>query len=443
MSVAEARKPSSERRFGAAAVLAVLLAGALFLSGCVKNPVSGEEELSFMDESQEIALGARYYPETTQSNGGLPADDPALQTYVKHIGRKLAALSHRPKVPWDFNVVNSSDLNAFALPGGKISITRGLIVKLKSEDELAGVLGHEIGHVCARHAAQQYTRQVLFAVGLAGLGLAISDEDWGPAGLAVAGLAGNLIMLSYSRDQERQADELGYLYMTRAGYNPRAMVETFRLFVREAGGEPGAIMALLRTHPLSSERVKAAIRRARHAPPRLRNQPLRVARFNRYLARQHRRAPAYAAMDRGDKALAKKKLGAAAGSYRQAIALFGREGLFHSKLALTYLAGKRNRLALREARLGVKYQPRLFASHYILGLAYQRQGRWLDAYHSHRRAAKLLPSQMVNQYYMGYCAERAGARREAVKRYRLVSRADPKGKLGRAARARLARLGYR
>lgn len=443
MSAAESRTTPVWRRPSIRVLLAWLLAASLLLSGCVKNPVTGEDELSFMDESQEIALGASYYPETTQSNGGLPADDPALQTYVQRLGRRLAIRSHRPNIPWEFNVVNSSTINAFALPGGKISVTRGLIVKLKSEDELAGVLGHEIGHVTARHAAQQYTRQVLFAVGLAGLGIALADEKWGKLGLAAAGLAGSLVLLSYSRDQERQADELGYLYMTRAGYNPKAMVDTFHMFLRMEGKEPGAVAVLFRTHPLSSERVAAARRRASQAPARLRNQPFKTARFNRYLARQHRRAPAYAAMDRGDKALAKKKLGAAAYNYRQAINLFDREGLFHSKLALTYLKAKRYRRALREAKLGVRYQPKLFASHYVLGLAYQVQGQWRNAYYSHRRAAKLLPKQAANQYYLGKCAERLGARSEAARHYRLVLQLDPKGEAGRAARARLARLGYR
>ena len=126
-------------------VLVLLLS--LALAACAKNPVTGEDQLVFMSEQQELVMGAKYYPQVIQLNQGLPPGDPQLQTYVKQVGSRLAGLSHRPNIPWQFAVVDTSQVNAFALPGGKICITRGLIAKMSSEDELAGVLGHEIGHV--------------------------------------------------------------------------------------------------------------------------------------------------------------------------------------------------------------------------------------------------------------------------------------------------------
>src|SRR5512139_888933 len=150
----------------------LLAAGAaVSLAACAVNPVTRRSELSLMSESQEVQMGAESYPLYTQMSDGLFQDE-ALQAYVQSVGERLARGSHRPDLDYRFNVVNSSEINAYALPGGKISITRGLLSKMKNEAELAAVLGHEIGHVTARHAAAGYTRQVLAGV-VTGLGAVV------------------------------------------------------------------------------------------------------------------------------------------------------------------------------------------------------------------------------------------------------------------------------
>ena len=152
---------------GVASRVAVLLVAASLVGSCTVNPVTGRSELDLMGEAQEMALGRQLYPRYTQASLG-EVPDPALEAYLGRIGTALARVGHRPRLEWRFNAVNDPEINAYALPGGKISITRGLLARLGSEDELAAVLGHETGHVTARHAARQYSRALLVQLLLVG-----------------------------------------------------------------------------------------------------------------------------------------------------------------------------------------------------------------------------------------------------------------------------------
>ncbi len=436
------RKDRSAGTWLAATALALLLAGLLMAAACAVNPVTGQEELVLMSEAQELAMGARYYPQTTQINYGLPAADPGLQRYVERVGRSLAAVSQRPKIPWQFNAVNSSQVNAFALPGGKISITRGLITKMNSEDELASVLGHEIGHVSARHTVAQYTRQILISTAVLGLGLALSGSDYQQLALLSAGVAGTLLMLGYSRDQERQADRLGYDYMVSRGYNPWGQVLVFQTFQKLDKHQPGYLELMLSSHPLTRERVETARRRLAHSDPRLLARPLAVKPFQTALARQLDRRPAYRAMDQGDKLMARKQFDKAAGRYRKAIGLFEGEGVFHSKLALARFQAGRFRQALGPARRGARLSPEVFFCHFVAGLAYWRTRQFKRALPHFQKANKLLPGHARNKLLLAACYERLGRTRQAVYHYRQVVATAPHTSEAKAAQGRLRQLGY-
>lgn len=230
------------RRMGP--VLGVLLLGAM-LPGCVRNPATGERQFSLISESQEIQLGRDYDAQLVGELGLYP--DPALQDYVHQLGSKMAALSERPHLPWTFRVVDDPIVNAFALPGGYIYITRGILAHLNSEAELASVIGHEIGHVTARHSVSRMSTQQLAQLGL-GIGTILRPELETVANVASAGLG--LLFLKYGRDDERQADDLGLRYMDRAGYDPREMPGVFSILeaVSEASGA-GRIPEWLSSHP--------------------------------------------------------------------------------------------------------------------------------------------------------------------------------------------------
>ena len=231
-------------RFVAAAALVVAAA-------CAVNPVTGKKELALISESQEIQMGQQAAVEVRQSSGVVP--DSALQAYVRGIGLRLAKASERPNLPWSFDVVDDPAVNAFALPGGSIFITRGILSYMQNEAELATVLGHEIGHVTARHSVQQMSRAQV-AQGLLGVGSILSSDVAAVAGVASQGLG--LLFLKYSRDHETQADDLGFRYSLTDGYDVRAMRSMFEMLERvSASGGGGRLPQWLATHPDPGNRI--------------------------------------------------------------------------------------------------------------------------------------------------------------------------------------------
>jgi predicted Zn-dependent protease len=240
---------------------AATTASLLLAAGCATNPATGERQLSFMSEEKEIALGQENDVEVRKEMGSY--DDRALQEYVTTVGMKLAQVSERPGLPWHFTVADVPAVNAFALPGGYIYITRGILAFLDDESQIAGVLGHEIGHVTARHAASQYSKSTLSQIGL--LGAAIFAPG-GPA-LAQAGGTGlGLLLLKNSRDDEAQADGLGVRYASRAGWDPAGIPRMLTTLARiEETSDSRGVPNWLQTHPQPDDRVQrvqAAVREA-------------------------------------------------------------------------------------------------------------------------------------------------------------------------------------
>lgn len=241
-------------------VSAIALLGAslsLGLQGCARNPVTGRSELSLVSESQEIEMGRAAAQDVATSIGFY--DDAAVQAYVAGIGKQLAAKSERPNLPWEFHVVNDASVNAFALPGGFIYVTRGLMTYVNNEAELATVVGHEIGHVTARHSAHQVSQQQLATLGL-GVGSILSKDVARYAGLASQGLG--LLFLKFSRDNESQADQLGFRYALSNNYDVRQMANVFQTLDRvgqAAGG--GKLPEWLETHPNPENRIQATKQR--------------------------------------------------------------------------------------------------------------------------------------------------------------------------------------
>src|SRR5690349_2221528 len=184
--------------------------------GCARNPVTGKSELSLVSESQEIEMGKQASQEVAQTMGLY--NDPKAQAYVADLGKRLAANTERPNLPWEFHIVEDASVNAFALPGGFIYVTRGLMTAINDEAELATVVGHEIGHVTNRHSVQQISKAQVAQLGL-GLGSILSSDIARVAGAASAGL--QLLFLKYSRDAESQADKAGFRYALGQNYDVR------------------------------------------------------------------------------------------------------------------------------------------------------------------------------------------------------------------------------
>ena len=226
-------------------LIPVLALAAAATAGCARNPATGANELMLVSQSQEIQMGQEYDQQVIQQIGLY--GDSAMQRYVREIGMRMAAASERPNLPWTFRVVDDAAVNAFAVPGGHVYITRGIMAHLNSEAELASVIGHEIGHVTARHTAHQMSQQQLAGLGLA-IGAIASPVVAQYAGLAQQALG--VLFLKFSRDDETQADQLGLRYIARQNYEVDQMPRVFTMLERQgqaAGG--GKLPEWLSTHP--------------------------------------------------------------------------------------------------------------------------------------------------------------------------------------------------
>lgn len=246
----------------------------LVLGACATNPVSGQREVALMSEQQEIAIGRDMAPKVLQAYGKYEND--ALQAYVQGVGEKLAAVSHRPNLVYRFTVVDSTEVNAFALPGGYIYITRGLLAYLGSEAELAGVLGHEIGHVTARHAVRQYTAATAAQLGLTLGGIFVPGMGSNVA-QNVVGVLGQAMLSGYGREHELESDSLGAEYLARTGYDPQAILGVLRALkaqgdyataqAKAEGRQPQTYHGLFASHPDEDTRLKEVLTKASFLAP--------------------------------------------------------------------------------------------------------------------------------------------------------------------------------
>ncbi len=239
------------------------------LSACAQNPVTGRSDFVLMDESQELAIGRQAHDEILKQYGRY--EDAGLQNYVQQVGQRLAARSHRSDLVYRFSVLDSEEVNAFALPGGYIYLTRGMLAMLNSEAELAAVLGHEIGHVTARHSVRQYSAQQAAGLGYT-LGAILLPELRSAAVQNVYSLFGGALIRGYGRELELEADGLGAEYLARAGYDPNAMLQVISALkaqesfevdrARREGREPNVYHGLFSTHPDSDTRLQQVVGKA-------------------------------------------------------------------------------------------------------------------------------------------------------------------------------------
>ncbi|MBY0308521.1 MAG: M48 family metalloprotease [Phycisphaerales bacterium] len=267
---------------------AALLA-ALALSACQTNPATGRSQLFAISRSQEIEMGTSAMPSMISENGG-KVNSAAAQAYVAGIGRSLAAQTEadNPGLPWEFTLLDTPEVNAFAMPGGKVFVARGLAEKLTNEAQLAGVLGHEIGHVTARHISSQIAKQTGVQVGAAILGAGVAavagqkNQTTAAAAGTLITVGGQLVTLRFSRDQEAEADHLGLRYMAKLNYDPAAMDQVMVVLEQEMGS--GRQPELLSTHPDPANRRKNIAQELRTAYKGTQNNPQYVLKEQEYRA---------------------------------------------------------------------------------------------------------------------------------------------------------------
>ena len=414
-------------------LLAVALAA---LSGCVVNPVTGKKQISLMSPEQEIAAGTQNYVPSQQSQGGQYTVDPGLTTYVQSVGKKLAAVSDRPNLPYEFVVLNNDVPNAWAMPGGKLAINRGLLMYLEDEAQLAAVLGHEIVHAAARHGAQQQTQNVLIGAGVLLTGVAISQKkpEYGALAIGALGVGATAWQAKYGRGHELESDAVGIKYMAKAGYDAQAAVELQQIFMKlSEGRNAGFIDGLFASHPPSQERVEANRKTAAQYPGGVRNK----AQYQRAIAQLVKDKPAYEKYQKAQKLAANKQYLDALAYVDQAAAAQPRETLFWEMKGQLLLQQNKREEAVAALDKAVQANPAYFKPYVYRGIAYNQLGKRDLAEKDLLTSQRYLPTQVAT-YYLGEIALAKGNRSQAAQYFQQAAQGG--GEIGEAAQAQLGKL---
>lgn len=413
-------------------VLLLILLG--LLAGCATNPVTGESELTLVSESSELEIGNKQYAPTRQTQGGDYILEPDLTRYVQRVGNRLVAVSDR-KLPYEFSIVNDSSPNAWALPGGKIAINRGLLLELQNEAELAAVLGHEIVHAAARHSAQGMERGMLLQGALIAAGMAAGNTDYQPLVVGAAALGANLVNQRYSREAELESDQYGMVYMQRAGYDPRAAIGLQETFVRlSEGGDQNWLSGLFASHPPSPARVEENRKTAARLGAE--GGRLGVDEYRRMTAGLRRNKEAYAAFDEG-RELLEKSPRKALKLADKAISIEPREAIFYSLKGDALVQQKKYKEAKTVYDQAVKRNAGFFRPLLKRGLVKAKLGDEKGAQRDLQRSLKLLPTADAH-YALGRMALTEDDQSNALQHFK--SAATSSSPVGKAAGREIAKL---
>ena len=411
-----------------------LLAAVALIAGCAVNPVTGRNELSLVSEQQELAIGAQQYAPARQSQGGDYAVDRELSLYVSQVGQRLVAVSDR-KLPYEFKVLNNSAPNAWALPGGKISINRGLLTELKSEAELAAVLGHEIVHAAAKHGVRSMSKGMLLQAGVMGAAVVTQGTDYANLAQMGAGIGAQLITQKYGRDAERESDLYGMQYMARAGYDPQGAVDLQRTFVKlSENKQQDWINGLFASHPPSPERLQNNIELLTRLP---KEGDMGVERFRTRTAHLIRTKSAYEAYDKGREALTKGDLTTASRLAKQAISLEPKEGNFYGLMGDVEQKNQRHKPALLQYDKATRLNPNFFYYYLQRGKLKEQMNLATQAQSDLERSVELLPTADAYNS-LGNLAKSAGRLDDAKAYYAKV--ANNQSGLGKQAYSALVDL---
>ena len=415
-------------------LLALGLITLLCLSGCAVNPVTGKKEFVIMSETAEINAGNKQYLPSRQMQGGDYTTDPQVVAYVRQVGQRLAAVSDR-SLPYEFNVINDSTPNAWALPGGKIAINRGLLTELNSEAELAAVLGHEMVHAAARHSAKGMERGMLLQGAVMAAGLASQNSEYSQLAVGAAGVAAGLITKKYSRTAELEADMYGMKYMAKAGYDPRAAIGLQQTFVRlSQNRESNWINNLFASHPPSPERVAANRKTANTLPL---GGKIAGEHYKKMLAGLLNDQDAYKAFDEGRKALDHGDTALALALAQKALRIQPREALFHSLRGDVRLKQQRYHDAITNYDRALQRNANYFHYHLQLGMTRLKLGETTQAQSDFKHSVALLPTAPALNA-LGNLSLKQGDRATAMNYF--SSAAGSKSAAGKAAKQSLIRL---
>jgi len=391
----------------------------LILAACVKNPVTGRNDILLVSEDWELQVGKQQYLPLRQQQGGDYVADPNVENYVRAVGNKLAAQSDR-KLPYEFNVINDSTPNAWALPGGKISINRGLLVQLKTEAELAAVLGHEIVHSAAKHGAKGQTRNLGLQLGVMTASVIGERNGYGQEVQMLSSVGAQIINSRYGQGAELESDKFGMEYMAKAGYDPRGAVGLQQTFVRLSKGRANnPLTRLFASHPPSEKRVAENIKTAATLK---RGGVVGADTYKGAMSRLFKTQGAYNSFDKAVAAFKNGNARQASTLVRSAIKVEPREARFHSLVGEIAIAQKNLGAAKNALDRAISLDPDYYYAYLKRGQVHEAQRNIKAAQADYGRSIKLLPTTSA-QLSLGQFAQRAGKQQVAKRYYAMAAQA--------------------
>jgi len=414
------------------------MAAAGFAAGCATNPVTGKSQLMLVSEDQEIQIDRQRSPFQLSADYGT-VQDAALARYVDRTGKRMVAHTHRTQMPYNFQVVNATYVNAYAFPGGTIACTRGILLSLDNEAELAALLGHELGHVNARHTAEQLSKGMLTQTIVGGLSAVAGAAGSGYGQLAseLGQIGAGALLASYSRDNERQADALGMQYMVRSGYSSDGMVGLMDMLNGLGKRKPSAIELMFATHPMSEERYQTVVQSAASQYESAKGQPLFRERYLDHTAGLRAHKGAIEEMQKGDKSLAQKKYSDAEGHYRRALKLMPRDYTALVLMSKTQLAQKKWVVGRQYAEMAQKAYPGEAQAYHLSGFAKIKLKDYEGALEEFNSYDRVLAGNPNTFFFKGYAYEGMAKYHEAGGQYQRYLQAVQQGNYAQHAYRRL------
>lgn len=419
------------------------LSTAGLVMGCAADPVTGKNQLMLVSKNQEIELDKKNSPHQISVDYGL-TQDKKLNAYLNRTGKQVASKTHRPDMPYSFNAVNATYVNAYAFPGGTIAATRGILLKLDNEAELAALLGHELGHVNARHAAEQMSKGVLTQAMVAGASvyMGIKNPKYSELTAALGMIGAGALLSSYSRDNEREADALGMEYMVRAGYGPEGMVGLMDILKGLNKKKPSAVELLFATHPMSDERYNTSVKSARTKYASARDQTLHKERYMDYTADLRAIKGAVYKMQKGESAMALKKYGQAESHFKSALKKVPHDYACLLMTSKSLIAQNKKSEALRYSQKAKHINPGEAQALHLSGFTKISMNAFDEAYEDFRVYEKLLPGNPNTIFFKGLALEGRKHYKSSAKEYRRYLNIVNQGKNAQHAHKRLKEWGY-
>ncbi len=419
MKTKEIYKPLSRRQFlKYSAAMSAGIAGSAVFTACAIDPVTGKNQIMMVSEQQEIAIDKQQSPFQISSDYGISQDD-RINRYVSDVGKGLLASVHRPAMPYSFKCVNATYINAYAFPGGSIALTRGILLKIDNEAELASLLGHELGHVNARHTAEQVSKGQLSSLLIGGLSIAAGTQGsaFGELTQQLGALGQGIFLSKYSRDNEREADFLGNEYMVKAGYPSKGFVGLMEMLNSLHKEKPNSAVMLFSTHPMSSERLDAAVQREKGQYLYSKEYSLNRDRYMDNTVSLRGKKEAVELLQEGEKYLASKEYDKAENAIKKAINHSKEDYTAHVVMAKCLLIREKFSEAVSYADTAKTLYPSEAQGYYVAGIANTEQKKFSQAYKDFTKCEEILPGNPQMAFFRGYCLENNGDRDPAANQY--------------------------